>query len=55
MNAECRGSEAFFGTTGRFATTETNGGTNPTVSRLLCVSVRPGAICDGAVGRVCCL
>lgn len=47
MSAECRLCEAFFGTTGRFPTTETDGGTNPSVSRLLCVSVRPGAICDG--------
>lgn len=53
MNAECW--EAFFGTASRFPTTETDGGSNPTVSRLLCVSARPGAICDGAGGRAGCL
>lgn len=55
MNMKHWVSEAFFGTQGWFPTTETDGGTNPTVSWLLSVSVCPVAICDGAGGRVGCL
>lgn len=33
---------------GSAAAEETDGRTNPTVPRLLSVSLRPGAICDGA-------
>lgn len=44
----CRTCEVFFGAISGFSTSESDGGTNPTVLRLLCVS---GATCDGAGRR----
>lgn len=51
VNTGCRLSDPLFLPPGRFPTLETDAGANPTVSRLRCVSERPGAICGGAGGE----